>query len=160
MKKKGMALCGLFMAVAITGYSVSGTYAKYTSTIDMTDEARVAKWGFNLKKDETSTSRYDINLFEDSYLVTGDTNTKVVSSEPGIKVVAPGTEGSYKFAVEGTAETNFTVSIENITLENTITTTYDNEGVTETYSPIKLQVNGGAWIEATEDALKAELAKL
>ena len=42
--KKMSVLTVLVMLVTLTAYSVSGTYAKYTSKIDMTDEARVAKW--------------------------------------------------------------------------------------------------------------------
>ena len=49
MKKRTMAVGGLLMAVAMTSYSVAGTYAKYTSKIDLTDDARVAKWDFYAK---------------------------------------------------------------------------------------------------------------
>ena len=44
MKKRTMAVGGLLLAVAMTSYSVAGTYAKYTSKIDLADEARIAKW--------------------------------------------------------------------------------------------------------------------
>lgn len=156
MKKKTIAFGGLLLAVAITGYSVSGTYAKYISNVGFTDTARVAKWDFKLdSKDVSKTSNYDINLFEDSYLVTGSTTAKkVVSSEPGIKVVAPGTEGVYSFGVTGTAETNYTVSM-NVSIDNEIKVT---SGKT-TYNPIMFSIDGGkTWM--TDDKLKAALEKL
>lgn len=152
MKKRGTVLGGLLLAVVVTGYSVCGTYAKYVSSMDMADEARVAKWDFKLVGEE-STGNYDINLFQDSYLIEGTGNTKVVSSEPGIKVVAPGTEGSYAFNIQGTAETNYTVDISDVVVANTIKT--------NTYNPIKFSIDGGkTWITDEElvEALENSVA--
>ncbi len=44
MNKKVMVLGGLVMAVVLTGYSVVGTYAKYTEKASVSDQATVAKW--------------------------------------------------------------------------------------------------------------------
>lgn len=148
MKKKMTILGGLMMAVVLTGYSVAGTYAKYTSAMDFADEARVAKWNFQLVGN-SSDSNYDIDLFKDSYQVDGTENNKVVSSEPGIKVVAPGTEGKYNFNIQGTAETNYTVAMSNVVVENTIKT--------DTYNPIKFSLDGATWM--TDEELKAALEK-
>lgn len=141
MKKKTMAFGGLLMAVAVTAYSVCGTYAKYVSSMDFADEARVAKWDFKLVGEET-TGNYDINLFQDSYVIEGTENTKVVSSEPGVKVVAPGTFGKYDFNIQGTAETNYTVDISDVVVENTIKT--------DTYNPIKFSMDGNTWMTDEE----------
>ncbi len=109
MKKKSMALGALLMAVAVTGYSVSGTYAKYTSSIDITDEARVAKWGFNATdKNGNLTTENTIDLFSQSYSINGtDNELKYVLSSNTDKVVAPGTKGSYEFQLEGEVETRY-----------------------------------------------------
>ena len=58
----------LLLAVVISGYSVSGTYAKYTSSIDLSDEARVAKWQIKMDQDTMN----ELNLFEDSYFYGDD----------------------------------------------------------------------------------------
>lgn len=44
MKKKTMVLGGLIAAVAITGYSVAGTYARYVTKVGGGEIATVAKW--------------------------------------------------------------------------------------------------------------------
>lgn len=138
MNKKMGILGGLMMAAVVTGYSVCGTYAKYTSSLDFADEARVAKWNFNMG----STTR-DINLFQESYEITKG-KYDVVSREPGVKVVAPGTNGVYEFTIDGTAETNYTVNF-STTVNNTIKTTYKDEesGETKTYDPIYFRMTSG-----------------
>ena len=124
MKRRTLAFGGLLMAVAVTGYSVSGTYAKYTSKIDLTDEARVAKWDFyardggNCTKVEgvynEQTGQMDgvrwecaeatkLNLFSDSYTYNNDTKLYVKSFD-GDKVVAPGTKGDFALRFGGAME--------------------------------------------------------
>lgn len=108
MKKRTLGLCGLLAAVAITGSSVSGTYAKYVANSTVGDTARVAKWGFN--------TDMTIDLFDESYLVTDPTNPTaedVKSSENGVNVVAPGTSGAYVFTFsdKNVPETNYQVTI-------------------------------------------------
>jgi len=92
MKKMSMFAL-LLAAVVATSYSVSGTYAKYTSSKEGTDSARVAKWGINMEN--------TVNLFKSDY-------TDVKSDD---KVVAPGTEGSYTFTIDGAPETNYTLDV-------------------------------------------------
>lgn len=94
--KKMTILAVLLIAVAVTAYSVSGTYAKYTTTKESTDSARVAKWGIGVEN--------EIDLFAASY--TG------VQSADGANVVAPGTKGEYTFALTGAPETNYTLVVE------------------------------------------------
>ncbi len=90
MKKKLLGLGALLLAVTITSYSVSGTYAKYTSSSDaLTDKARVAKWGIDLKANKPFT----VKLFEESY-------TDVKSGSSDLKIIAPGTNGSYTFTID------------------------------------------------------------
>ncbi len=87
MKKKVMILGALLLAVVVTGYSVSGTYAKYVTALDsFTDSARVAKWGV---KANTPTMT-EVNLFSNNY-----TDAAAVED-----IVAPGTSGSYSFQVQ------------------------------------------------------------
>jgi len=130
MKKRTMAFGGLMMAVAVTAYSVSGTYAKYISSVDAIDDARVAK--FEVAAGE-GVKTENINLFKDvyqnkdgkdivqslllcnektaggKYEITTDEDAK---SEGWCKnVVAPGTQGEYQFYANVTSEVNYTLSI-------------------------------------------------
>lgn len=79
MNKKMTILGALLMAVAVTGYSVSGTYAKYTdSAVAIEDSARVAKFKV------TKATGASFTLF--------DTKTAA-----GDAVIAPGYSGSKEF---------------------------------------------------------------
>lgn len=98
MKKKTMVLGGLIAAVAITGYSVSGTYAKYVSSVEATDTARVAIWNLN--------ELTEINLFSSSYKKPNATATSLYDDN----IIAPGTSGSYTFKIEGSFEPNVAIS--------------------------------------------------
>lgn len=161
MKKKMTVLGGLLLAALVSAYSVCGTYAKYISSIDFADEARVAKWDFKVNGENPAAfNNFDIDLFKESYEIKGIDHQFVVSSEPGVKVVAPGTEGKYALALTGTAETNYTVLLDNVEVENTIKTT-DKDG--NEYSPIKFSLTVGGTARLTDvsiDDLKAELEKL
>ena len=92
--KKMSILTVLVMLVTVTAYSVSGTYAKYTSKIDMTDEARVAKWELLLDGNKVTTEQ-NINLFAESYSFKNDVYVQTLTA--GENVVAPGTTGEYTF---------------------------------------------------------------
>lgn len=82
------AAAGLMVATLLTTSIISGTLAKYTTSVESSDEARVATWGFK----------------ESSIDLTGLFNTTYtnVNSNNG-KVIAPGTDGkkSFNFTYEG-----------------------------------------------------------
>lgn len=135
MKKKMTVLCGLLMAVVITAYSVSGTYAKYTSSMSTTDTARVAKWGINVGEKTT------LDLFKASY----GAGNEIASADNGDGthdlVVAPGASGEVEIAVSGTSEVAYTLAV-------TGTVTNDvkySDGV----SPIKFSLDGTNWFESS-----------
>lgn len=87
MKKNRMMRTAavLLVAVLLTTSVISGTFAKYTTSASSEDSARVANWGF-----ERTNSMDLTNLFLGSY--------NNVLSNNGDDVIAPGTEGSTKFA--------------------------------------------------------------
>ena len=97
MKKNRMMRTAavLLVAVLLTTSVISGTFAKYTTSVSSQDSARVANWGF-----ERTNSMDLTNLFLGSY-------TNVVSNN-GDDVIAPGTEGSttFSFAYDGKNGTN------------------------------------------------------
>ena len=94
MRKNVMmrAASALLVAVLLTTCAISGTFAKYTTSIEGTDSARVAYWGF------TSTSMDLTGLFSPQYLNTKVTADGTVKSADGDDVIAPGTTGSADFA--------------------------------------------------------------
>ena len=92
MKKNFMmrAASALLVAVLLSTCTISGTFAKYTTTVSSQDSARVAKWGF-----EQATM--DITgLFDKVY--DKDADDKTVTSADETDVIAPGTSGSAQFA--------------------------------------------------------------
>lgn len=85
MRKNKMmrAASGLLVAVLLSTCAISGTFAKYTTSANGTDSARVAKWGF------TGGSTITISdLFKNTYDTTVKSSTDVI---------APGTTGSAEF---------------------------------------------------------------
>lgn len=159
--KKGITILGvLLMAVIATSYSVSGTYAKYVSKIELADEARVAKWEIGMDQEEMK----NLNLFKSSYTYDKDgIVVKALTSEDD-NVVAPGTHGQYTFALTGTLETAFTLDVKATVSDNVVLsagTKYTENKVEKTldkdYAPIQYSLDGTNWMnaEALEDALNA-----
>ncbi len=109
-KNKTMRVASLLLvAVLLTTCVISGTYAKYVTSGEVSDTARVAKFGVEV----TATSE----LFKTEY-ATEDTSysgTLTVKSSDEDKVVAPGTKGNISAAgLTGTPEVAVRVSYENV----------------------------------------------
>ena len=81
----------LLVCVLLTTSVISGTFAKYTTSVTSSDKARVANWGF-----ERTNSMDLTDLFLSSY--------DNVNSENGEDVIAPGTWGDtvFNFAYDET----------------------------------------------------------
>jgi len=99
MRKNKMmrAASALLVAVLLTTSVISGTFAKYVTTVSATDTARVARWGITGDLSGTST-------FSATYDST-------VASYNGIDlVVAPGTTDSGTYKLAGKPETDYEVT--------------------------------------------------
>lgn len=100
MKKNKMMRIAAFLLVAVilTTCAISGTFAKYVTSGNGSDTARVAKWGVNVTGTaETFAQTYEKN--DNGFTLA--TNT-VVSTQD---VVAPGTSGNMAaFTITGTPE--------------------------------------------------------
>ena len=114
------AACVVLVLTLLSTCMISGTFAKYvTDAADVSDNARVAKWGVDVavKADE---------LFADAYKSVGEGNVPttytanetettltVQASAEDVDVVAPGTKGSVTDAIEisGTPEVDVEVEI-------------------------------------------------
>ena len=101
-KNKMMRLAsGLLVAVLLTTSMISGTFAKYVTSADANDTARVAKWGVEV-------------VVEGADLFSNEYDGTVVSSVETEDVVAPGTKNDegVAFSLKGTPEVAVNVSIE------------------------------------------------
>ena len=133
MKKKLSILAVLVLAVTVTAYSVSGTYAKYTSTFTgSTSTARVAKWAFTVNSANiTKTNTFTFDLFKTVKDSDGAAETDVKVGEDE-NIIAPGTSGSFKIALANASEVNAKYSI-------AYTVTNDAN------IPVEFSVNGTDW---------------
>lgn len=148
MKKKMSILAALVLAVIVTGYSVSGTYAKYTSTFTgATSTAKVAKWAFKINDvEQTATQNFAFDLFE---TITENDATAAMDNEvlnDGTKntVIAPGTKGKFDIKLANLSEVVASYKIE-LALTNTssIPLTFTVNGVAKTFdSEGKLVISG------------------
>lgn len=161
MKKNKMmrAASGLLIATLLTTSVIAGTFAKYTTSADGTDTARVAKWGVEIK----STGE----LFNTSYTKTDSnaastiTDSVVSSKSTGSdaeKVIAPGTSGSLTTTtISGTPE----VAVR-VTYTPTLTITgWQAKGKDDTsetsYFPIIFTVNGQTYgVDGMKDSKGSE----
>ena len=113
MKFMRIAAVMLILCLAST-CAISGTFAKYTTSVTSQDSARVAKWGFG-------TMTLDITgLFNTAY--TGDNGMSAAAD-----AIAPGTTNSVSFtlvAAQTTPEVAYsiTVSTEGSSIDNSIKT--------------------------------------
>lgn len=120
MKRKSIFLISLMFLTLMSIYGVSGTMAKYVSSVDISDEARVAKWDIGITR--------EIDLFRDSYF--NEQGAKMVESGNLDAIVAPGTEGEYTFTITGIPETNYTLRIEVLEALDTVgRMTYSLDGI-------------------------------
>jgi len=119
-KRSAMLIVLLVLAILATGAFI-GTLAKYVTSGTVSDEAVVAKFGLDVPK--------TINLFSESY-------TNVKADADGKKVIAPGTNGQYKFVVTGTSEVAYKVSAD-------VELLYSEEW--DGYAPLKFSLNGTNW---------------
>lgn len=107
MKKTKLMRAALLLLVLtlITSCFVGGTFAKYTTSAEGSDTARVAKWGVVITAHgETFAKTYAT----DTENVAGTIANSVVSAD---KVIAPGTKGNMVgMTITGTPEVAVSVS--------------------------------------------------
>ena len=116
MKKNKIFTLGLAIAFVfvLSLTLVSGTFAKYTSTVTGKDSAAVAKWAFQYGNNEgaltdidlVSTKEISFNLFDTILDTLGGAETDVVANK-----IAPGTKGSFQFVVKNVSEVNATFDL-------------------------------------------------
>jgi len=173
----------LLIAVLMTTCVISGTFAKYTSETSVSDNARVAKWGWN------GSNEITLDLFNDTaFSDTGVQGTDLDSDGEADAVVAPGTaytatvtfDPEEEFSPEVAYKINYVVDAEcDANLEARMTwtlkapgaanaTPYDTieqledaiEAITANYEPITVLAQtfeiGWAWVFETDADTSAD----
>ena len=119
----------LFILTMISTCAFATTFAKYVTSGDATDSARVAKWGVTV---DVAGDAFAKN-YKDLAVESGDDSLTVSGSE---KVVAPGTKGTLlTLSISGTPEVDTKVTIEfSIALTNWVVES-------DEYCPLVFKVN-------------------
>lgn len=122
----------LLVLTLVTATFVSGTFAKYVTKGDGNDSARVAKWGVEVEVTgdgfKTSYGKDDVNSN-----VKGDT----VVSEDEVKVVAPGTDGTFGgVKISGRPE----VAVEIVTTAEVTLSGWNVADDDEFYCPLEFKI--------------------
>ena len=122
-KKKRFLIISLFVLLVAVISAFMGSFAGYILSSTISDNASVARFGLNIPN--------TVDLFADSY-------TNVKADTDGKKIIAPGTEGQYKFEVTGTSEVAYQVSA-------AVSLTYS--AAWDGYEPLKFSINGTDWTD-------------
>ncbi len=139
-KNKFMRLASaLLVLTLLSTCAISGTFAKYTSSNNASDSARVAKWGYG-----TSTVVF-ADLFSATY-----TNVNADA-----KVIAPGTEGNATFTFAPNASIDTEVAYK-LDVEATTGSSIDSTIVANTN--IQFKLDNGNW--GTFEELQTAIANL
>lgn len=138
MKKNRLFVLGLVTAfVGLISLSlVSGTWAKYTSSVNAASSARVAKWGFEYNNNGENKSVLVFDLFK----TVNDDNVKNGDNE---NIIAPGTSGKLQLLIKNTSEVSAKVKVELL---------LTNDG----NIPLLFSDNGSNWLSLSEFNKKLE----
>lgn len=125
MKTKISIIATILVLTIITSYSVQGTYARYSTSVEGTSTARVAKWDLEMEQ-------IDVDLFENSYY-EGKT-------ADGKYIIAPGTKGEYKFQIVGRPETSYKLTVD-----------IPEEEQIDTIGRIRYKLDDGKWVNTIRE---------
>ena len=152
MKKNKVLLLGIITVfVAIFSLTlVSGTWAKYTSTVSGNSTSTVAKWAWKVGTEDvvgggTTAASFNANLFE----IIKEENTTTDETDVKNGLIAPGTGGQLTFEVTNASEVSGKVVLTFEEFEN------------PSNIPLQYSVDGINWKSAAEfSALAANTAEL
>lgn len=120
----------LLVAVLLSTCAISGTFAKYTTSANGSDSARVAYWGWGLDTEMNLSG-----LFLDTY------GTTDVDSADGADVIAPGAAGEAKFQY-AYKDYNKTIKAPEVDYTFTITVTESCNNLIKNNANIKWSLDG------------------
>lgn len=130
-KNKLMRLASvLLVAVLLTTSVISGTFAKYVSTSNGSDSARVAKWDIKLE-DAAIANTFTFDLFNTVKDSDGTNPEGDIATNDGT-IIAPGTSGSFEINLKNDSEVNAKYAIAyTVTNANNI--------------PVEYKIGTGTW---------------
>ena len=109
--KRKIVLSVMIVLLVVSFALSSGVLARYVSTSEVkSNNARVAKWGFDISVDATDILGADYN--GDGVDVDVDSNLLVVDAEETAKVILPGSTGSMNISIGGTSEVLAKLTVE------------------------------------------------
>ena len=119
----------LLVAVLPTTCAIAGTFAKYTTEVEASATARVAKWAFTLEGASIAND-FTFDLFDYT-----DGNVDVNGLNDDAKVIAPGTTGEFAIDLTNNSEVNaqYTISFEETNANNI---------------PLQYSLNGQDWVDS------------
>lgn len=169
MKKNVMmrTASALLVLVLLTTCIISGTFAKYITSAEGSDSARVAKFGVEVTASGSMFSKHYNNATGGNGIAT--TVTGSVDSSNDDNIFAPGTKGEMvKMKLSGIPEVNVQVTYDGIvTLNGEWNAKLKESDTSKTYyCPLKIKVGGTTlygldydseadFKKAIEDAIKA-----
>ena len=134
-KNKMMRIASvLLVAVLLSTSVISGTFAKYTSTSEGTDSARVAKWSFKVGEKDIATQDFEFDLFNTTTYTDANVDTDGNGSEV---VIAPGTQGNATVTLTNNSEVNAKYTVAFTAVENGV--------------PLQWSKNGTEWVNNISD---------
>lgn len=147
MKKNKLStlmVLGLFL-VMICIISVSGTYAKYTSTVTGTDTATIAKWSWSINNETLTkdTQTYTLNLFD----TVNEADTTTTESDVTSGMIAPGTGGKTEVTITNNSDVNATYTV-----------TFSETNTLDI--PIEYSIDGQNWGEVADLNITSENIKI
>lgn len=134
----------VLLIAMVTLIILSGTYAKYTTSVSGSDTATVAKWSIKVNDNEIAVdnSTVTIDLFKTIYDTDGTTAETDVKTG---KYIAPGTSGKFDLKVENDSD---------VTAKYSIAFT-----LSDTTLPIEFSTDGGKnWSTSLSDVASTTLA--
>ena len=105
MKKNRMVRIAsvLLVAVLLSTCAISGTFAKYTTTANGSDTARVAKWDVKFNDSPIANNTFTFDLFNTVNDTEGGSAETDINPADG-SIIAPGTQGSFDIVLKNDSD--------------------------------------------------------
>lgn len=147
-KSKSMRIASLLLVlVLVTTCFVGTTFAKYTSSVEATATATVAKWDVSVNDTSLTVEKPSVTF--DLFTTILDSDNTNAEKDVKAGLIAPGTSGKFNLKVHNASEVTASYAI---TLKET-----NNKGI-----PILYSADGKTYYEANDtnllNALKGNLA--
>ena len=165
-KNKMMRIASVLLIVTILStVAISGTFAKYITTADGSDTARVAQWGITI-----TTTGSMFNAEYDSEAIQGTKSVKAVvnaTTQAQDMVVAPGTSKTgFEAKMQGTSEVTTKLYVDLGASQDIVVPAGDHEDYTTypagtftsaaDYSPVKFNIGFYGTIGNTTEGTAAQ----